>query len=398
MKPRLRPSPLVTDVLVAVVLFAIAVVNLAEVDLLSPVFRREPDTLAVVLVAAQTLPLTWRRRRPVLVMGLVLTAFMVERVLDYPNTLASAGVVVALHALGSELPPRQSLRIGGSVVAVLTVFTALGALTLESVTWPSVATTFLFTALPLYLGREVHVRRQRIESLEERAARAEREREEEAMRAVAEERARIARELHDVVAHELTVMTLQAEGARRVARDVDPRVVDALATIGQTGREGLEEMRRMVAVLRTGPDDTELRPQPGLAGLVELVAHMREAGLDVELEQSGPIGGLAPGVDVNVYRIVQEGLTNVLRHGGPGAHVIVRVHHDDERVEVEVLDDGRGAAATVPPGGDAGAAGARGGHGLVGMRERVALLEGELTAGPRAGGGFAVRATIPVQP
>ena len=143
---------------------------------------------------------------------------------DYPSTLASAGILLAFHSVGTELSAKRSLRAGGLAVALTTGWTAIGAITLESVPWIAVLTQFLVTAGPLWLGREVHERRRKIEALEERAERAEREREERARRAVEEERARIARELHDVVAHQMTVMTIQAEGAGRIANQADPRI------------------------------------------------------------------------------------------------------------------------------------------------------------------------------
>lgn len=318
----------------------------------------------------------------------VLSAFVIDRSLDYPSTFATAGIILAIHAVGSELDRKTSLRFGWSVAIFVAVFTFLGYLTVESVGFEDVGFTFLSTAIPLALGREVYQRRQTLEQLEERAERAERARAEEAARAVAEERARIARELHDVVAHQMTVMTLQAEGARRIAKDSDARVLDALDTIRNAGHEALSEMRRMVGLLRTGPDDVDLEPQPGVDRLEELVGQMKEAGLTVELSREGTPRQLAPGIDVNVYRIVQESLTNVLRHGGPGATATVTLRYAPTSIEVDVADDGRGAASSLN--GDGG------GHGIVGMRERVALLDGQLRAGPRPGGGFEVHAMIPV--
>jgi signal transduction histidine kinase len=297
-------------------------------------------------------------------------------------------LILGIHAVGSELDRKTSLRFGGTIVVFVALFTFLGYLTVDSVSLDDVGFTFLSTAVPLVLGREVYQRRQTLERLEERAERAEREREEQAARAVAEERARIARELHDVVAHQMTVMTLQAEGARRIAKDADPRVLEALDTIRGSGHEALSEMRRMVGLLRTEPEDVDLAPQPGVDRLDELVAHMREAGLAVEITRDGSERPLAPGVDVNVYRIVQESLTNVLRHGGPGASASVTLSYLPDSVEVDVVDDGRGGASSLN--------GHSGGHGLVGMRERVALLDGQFRAGPRPGGGFEVHAMIPV--
>jgi signal transduction histidine kinase len=389
MERRRRLSPIAVDALIAVAVFVLGLGSQIEISDAAPeIFSREPDAWSRLLVGVQSLPLVLRRRYPRAVLLVILAGFVVDRALDYPSTLATVGLILGIHAVGSELDRRASLRFGGSVVVFVTIYTFLGYLTVESVGIDDIGFTFLSTAIPLALGREVFHRRQTLERLEERAERAEREREEEAARAVAEERARIARELHDVVAHQMTVMTLQAEGARRIAKEADRRVVEALDTIRSSGHEALSEMRRMVGLLRTESEDTHLTPQPGVARLDELVVQMRDAGLAVEMTRSGSPKPLAPGIDVNVYRIVQESLTNVLRHGGPGATAKVTLRFLPDSVEVNVIDDGRGGAASLN--------GHSGGHGLVGMRERVALLDGRLEAGPRPGGGFEVHATIPV--
>lgn len=389
MARRLRLPPIIVDGLIAAGLFGLALLSRVDIGEEAGAFSREPDGLNLVLIAAQTLPLVLRRRYPVTVMVAILAAFATDRILDYPSTLATSGIILAIHAVGSELPARRSLRVGSTVVIGTTLFTIAGALTLDSIGLAAVATTFLFTALPLILGREVFQRRRRVEALEERAETAEREREERAARAVAEERARIARELHDVVAHQMTVMTVQAEGARRIAGNIDPRVTDALATISEAGHQGLSEMRRMVGLLRTGPGVPEFAPQPGVDRLDSLIDQMRDAGLEVTFDRQGEPLHLAPGVDVNLYRIVQESLTNTLRHGGPGVHARVRLHVGSDDIELHIEDDGRGGASLLN--GDVG------GHGLVGMRERVALLDGTFEAGPRPGGGFSVRVGIPVR-
>jgi signal transduction histidine kinase len=221
--------------------------------------------------------------------------------------------------------------------------------------------------------------------LRERASRLERERDAAAEAAVAEERARIARELHDVVAHSVSVMTVQAGGVRRLLGDGEghKREREALASIEETGRRALAEMRRMVTVMRASGARPELAPQPGVAALPRLVDEVCEAGLPVTLTVDGA-ADLPPGIDLSVYRIVQEALTNVRKHAGP-AHAHVTVALGPSAVEVVVDDDGAGA------GGRNG-----GGHGLIGMRERVAVYGGELESGDRPGGGFRVRALLPL--
>ena len=206
---------------------------------------------------------------------------------------------------------------------------------------------------------------------------------EEAREAVAEERARIARELHDVVAHSVTVMTVQAGAVRRLLTPEQEREREALLTVEQTGRQTLTEMRRLLGVLREEGETAALAPQPGLGTLGSLVDQVRGAGLPVELTYEGEQMTLPPGVDLSAYRIVQEALTNTLQHAGP-AHAWVAVRYGTDEVEVEVANDGR----TENDGGQ--------GHGLAGMRERVALCGGALTAGPRPGGGYTISARLPV--
>jgi len=203
--------------------------------------------------------------------------------------------------------------------------------------------------------------------------------------AVAEERRRIARDLHDVVAHSVSVMTVQA-GAARLLLDEEPkRAREPLLAVEETGRQALGEMRRLLGILRRAEGKAALAPQPGLARLDDLVAQARAGGLPVELTVEGERAALPPGVDLAAYRIVQEALTNARKHGGPArAHVALR--YGREALELEVTNDG-GASANDGSGG----------HGLVGMRERVALYGGELEAGPRASGGYAVRARLPVE-
>jgi signal transduction histidine kinase len=218
----------------------------------------------------------------------------------------------------------------------------------------------------------------------ERAARAEREREERARLAVSDERARIARELHDVVGHSVSVMTVQASAVRRLLREHQEKEREALTVVEQTGREALAEMRRMVGVLRRPEEAPALAPQPSLQHLDKLVEHAREAGLPVELRLEGTPKPLPTGVDLTAYRLVQEGLTNALKHAeAQRAEVVVR--YRDGYVELAVSDDGRG-----------GGSGDGSGHGLVGMRERVSVYGGELEAGPRPEGGYRLRARLPI--
>jgi signal transduction histidine kinase len=230
------------------------------------------------------------------------------------------------------------------------------------------------------LGQKFH----EADEAKERAARLEREREEQARLAVAEERARIARELHDIVGHSVSVMTVQAAGVRSLLRPEQEREREALEIIEQTGREALAEMRRLVGVLRRPEEAPALAPQPSLEHVDKLVSQAREAGLPVELRVEGDPVQLPAGVDLTAYRLVQEGLTNAIKHAR-AEHAEVVVRYSNGTVELTVSDDGAGDGA-----------GEKGGNGLVGMRERVSVYGGELDAGPRPEGGFRLHATLPV--
>lgn len=377
------------DGVIAVGLFMMSMFALRDYQMigLTDEYSRQTDALGIALIAMQTLPLVVRRSHPIGVAITVVAGFMLDRGLDYPSTFAGAGTLVAIHAVGSELTSRRSAIVGAGIIGGVTLYTLLGVVLYDSVGLDDAVFVFLTGIVALYLGREVHHRRQQSQALEARAERAERDREQRARAAVADERARIARELHDVVAHEVAVMTVQAEGALRIAPDADPRVQGALRTIRDAGREALAEMRRMVGLLRSPGGDEPMAPQPGLAELDRLVEQFGRAGLPVSVHVSGDPRRLPSGVDLSAYRIIQESLTNALKHGGPGVSADVTVDYRGDSVGIVVVDDGRGAGAAP-----------NGGHGLVGMRERIALLAGDLDIGPHPGGGFEVRATIPVAP
>jgi signal transduction histidine kinase len=233
------------------------------------------------------------------------------------------------------------------------------------------------------IGRIILGRRRRIDELEALTLELEEQRELQAQAAVAVERGRIARELHDVIAHNVSMMVVQAGAAARVLVGEQPDVRAALEAVEGTGRETVDEMRRLIGVVRSD-DGLALAPQPTLADLERLVANVREAGLAVALRIEGSPVPLPPGIDLSAYRIVQEALTNALKHAGE-ARASVVVRYGKSAVEVEVSDDGDGSGA-----------GGGSGQGLIGMRERVALWGGELEAGRRDGGGFAIRARLPV--
>jgi signal transduction histidine kinase len=242
----------------------------------------------------------------------------------------------------------------------------------------AIAFGLFLTFFVWYIGRRLRIRGQR-------AAQLEREQAAEARRAVAEERTRIARELHDVVAHRVSLMTVQAGAAKTVAADDPESAAQAMHEVEKAGRQALDELRHLLGVLRPEAETEALGPQSGVADVPRLVDQFRAAGLDVSLTMGATRRDLPARVDLSVYRIVQEALTNVLKHAGPAARTEVRLSSNDQQVVIEVLDDGRGG--TILPGS---------GHGIVGMRERALLLGGSLDVGSRPGGGFQVVASLPV--
>jgi signal transduction histidine kinase len=284
--------------------------------------------------------------------------FLLAQLRDARQAVAGLAMAVGVDAIVVRNDPRGQL---GQFIFVSLIFT---------VVW----------VVGFTLGRKFA----EADEARERAAQAEREREQRARDAVAEERARIARELHDVVGHSVSVMTVQASGVRRLLRADQEREREALLIVERTGREALAEMRRMVGVLRRPEEAPALAPQPSLEHLDRLVEQAREAGLPVDLRVEGEARELPAGVDLTAYRLVQEGLTNALKHAR-ATRAEVLVSYGDGRLEVMVSDDGNGVGN-----------GEGGGHGLVGMRERVSVYGGELDAGPQPGGGFRLRATLPV--
>ncbi len=345
-----------------------------------------------VLLGAACIALLWRRTRPGLAFAVVFVTVLAHVKLeaaagaalrDDQGTLqAWFAVLIAFYSLAAHAPRRQAIALG-ALAGLVWVADDLRQLVGGTTALDHTVPAWFIVGGSWGLGYALRSRRQQVEELADRSARLEREREADAQAAVAAERARIARELHDVVAHSLSVMVVQAQAADRVLEGDQPSAREALRSVHATGRQALIEMRRLVGLLREDAEH-ELAPQPGLGRLDELVEQVREAGLPVELAFEGEPRALAPGVDLSAYRIVQEALTNALRHAGAQrAQVAVRFEADD--VELEVTDDGHG------PNG----AGGGGGHGLAGMAERVAVYGGTLDYGTRDGRGFRVRARLP---
>jgi signal transduction histidine kinase len=342
--------------------------------------------LSAGALAVAALALAERRRRPLATLGVVVGAIALPALVAWEAAQAGTefvALLVAAYSVARWLSlPRGAL---GLVVALAgTIGQVLldpGVHTLDEATWQETT-----VAAAWLVGLTLRNRALREDALRARAALLEREREERARAAVGHERARIARELHDVVAHSISVIAVQAGAALEVLGQSPERARQPLATIEASAREALGEMRRLLGVLRTDDGGSTLAPQPGLAELPVLVEHVRRAGLQVELRVVGSPRRVEPGIDLSAYRIVQEALTNTLKHAGQArADVVVR--YGERSLELEILDDG---AARGNGDGQ--------GHGLVGMRERVALCGGTLDAGPSPAGGFSVRARLPLGP
>jgi signal transduction histidine kinase len=332
------------------------------------------------IALGMTAALLLRIRAPLLAVLLCVAGFQLVAVMsppesDDPMTMVLM-LIVAVYSAGAHTAGRR-LAVASAMVAVAIVLAMIQDG--DSVNLGGLLFFGFFIGGPFLVGVMVRIRREREGILT-------RERDERARAAVAEERTRIARELHDVVAHAVSVMVLQARGGRKLLADEPDAAVGAFDTIERTGQQALGEMRRLLGALRTDDEALALAPQPSLARLDALAASVSEAGLPVEIRVDGDPAELPPGVDVSAYRIVQEALTNALKHAGP-ARAVVRVRYGHGEVEIEVADDGRGDVNGHEPGG----------HGLVGIRERVNVYGGDFDAGQRPDGGYAVRATLPFE-
>jgi signal transduction histidine kinase len=346
--------------------------------------RRALPVPAVAGLLIATLALSWRRRAPLTVLALTGCVCLSYEAAGYwairPLPVA---VLIALATVSARL----SLATSGSAGAVLAVGAVAATVAVaEPGELEELVDQLIALGAAWMAGISVRLSRLRTTLLEEKAAQLVREQAVHTRLAVELERARIARELHDIVAHHVSVIVAQAGSTRRVLDRQPDRAATVLASIESIGREALTELRRLLSVLRTDGHGRDHAPQPGLGEMPALVAQIERAELHVELAILGRPRKLPPGVELNAYRIVQESLTNTLKHAGPtSARVVVEYRAD--ALELQISDEGRGG--TTPP--------STGGHGLVGMRERAALLGGNLSAGPGPRGGFRVTAVLPVE-
>lgn len=364
-------------------LLALAIVIAGIVEFSTRVPARERSLLEAVLLAGAYACLAFRRRSPIPAAAAMYALFVSMNFILIslaPLNVPLFAVLLMSWTLGRHVADARAAAAGLALVVVGMLLIILG---MEQ----QGATDFLFpTAFAVIgwvAGRAVRVRSVLTEELHEATVRAEEAHEAELARAAADERRRIAREMHDVVAHSVSVMVVQAGGARRILQQDPARAVDAAVHIEETGRAALVEMRRLLGMLGSG-EDVARAPQPTLAELDSLVRRSREAGLPVALTVLGEPRALPAGIDLAAYRVLQEGLTNAMRHAG-GSPTEITVRWAPDALELAVADRGTGTSA------------GSGGHGLVGMQERVRLYGGELWTGRRNGGGFEIRARIPLE-
>ena len=378
----------------------VAVYSSFEVLREDPSFSEPRRWHVVVAALVLTVPLAFRRRFPIAVAAIVVAAYVAAAEIFGINDITGLTVWPPLFALYSAAAHRRKSRL--SLVALGIVAGVLLAEIVRVLYFPSgpmsyeafpvtqavlLAYNAALLALPLVLGLTIRSLRGRERQLSAQASELRRQREENARRAVLDERVRIARELHDVVAHHVSVMGVQAGAARRVMEQQPGKASDALSSIEASSRHAVMELHRLLGFLRREGQEDDLAPQPDLSQLPDLIARAGEGDLTVALAIDGEPRPLPTTLEVSAYRIIQEALTNAFKHSG-GTAATVRVSYKPTSLDIDVVDDGTGGIHQPPSGA--------GGHGLIGMRERVGLHGGHLRAGPVPGGGFAIRASFPL--
>ena len=385
-----RDPRVLIDLVVAAVVAVLAVVEVVTTSAELLPGDRPADAFAYALVIAGSISLVWRRRVPIAVLTIVAAVLIVFWLRGHAALLSVLGLP-ALYAVAAHDEHRRrawwAMVTGCVVLLVAASVTVLdrpdGFAILQGL---SIAA---FLAGAIAAGVLIRNRERIFVDTERRAAAAEADRLAEAQRAVIRERSRIAREMHDVVAHAMSVVAVQAAAGREIVHVNPDKAAEVFARIEAVGRESLTELRRMLGVLReTGDDDASLSPQPGTADIATAVEQSSAIGVSTELVIEGQQRPLAPGIELTAFRIVQEALTNVRKHAGATASATVRIAYEADVLVVEVTDDGRGAATSL--------SGIGTGNGLIGMRERVEIYGGQFSSGPRPGGGYVVCATLPI--
>jgi signal transduction histidine kinase len=391
-RARLRSfNPLAVDAVLAVVFTLVGIATAFGQDISDDEGFREPSALLVVSALVICAPIAIRRRWPLIALTVSAIGVLVHLLVGWPEGSLPLATLLLTFSAGAWCPPRKAVA-GLAVLCVTILALALGAApTLDTVGAFGVLANFAAVwALGVAFRNRRAVSDARVREADERAE-AERQR---AARVLAEERLRIAQELHDVVAHSMSVIAVQAGVGEHVIDEQPEQARAALEAISATSRGTLTEMRRLLGVLRDSGGDRLPAPAPGLVDLPRLVDEVRAAGVPATLHVEGTAESVHAGIELSAYRVVQEALTNVIKHAGAPTRVDVTVRHLTGSLAVEVVDDGRGLAARVNVGaGNAPSDGS--GQGLVGMRERVELWGGELSVGPAPGGGYRVKALLP---
>jgi len=380
-RPRVRVRAVALDLGIAVVLLVVGPRSLWE--------WREHQWLAPILAFGLVAPLLLRRRWPLVTFGVIAGVAFVQWLAGRPPVVADAALLVALYSVAVSRPWRRTLL----AVAVLELGCLLAVLRYGPPEpgagfLPFVFLSGLVTAASV-LGANVRVRREYLREVEQRAVRLEFERDQQAQLAASAERARVAREMHDIVAHNLSVMIALTDGASLTLAADPARAGEALAEASRAGRAALTDMRRVLGLLRDSADPAALTPAPGIAELDALITAVRRTGLRVHYRAEGALSAFEPGLQLSAYRIVQEAITNTMKHAHGAGQIDIRLLARAGGLEVVVTDDG-----PEPAGGVDTAAG----HGIAGMRERAAVHRGEVTAGPLPAGGWLVRAWLPAMP
>ena len=392
----MNSHPTITDGVVALVFTGLALLQLLVYwDLRQPV--SVPLSVAVALTLLIILPLTWRRRFPLAVVLAMTALLILHRVLEIPEGSFTGNAVLLAFLSAAAFGGRWRNWVCGVAFVVLMGFNTYATLIVDLSDFEgnqillrllSLFWSYLIFGAAWWFGAVWRSRRERETELNERTVQLEHEREENARRAVLDERVRIARELHDVVAHHVSVMGIQAGAARRVLEQQPGKAHEALSLIETSSRQAVAELHRLLGFLRQESQQDGLTPQPSLKQLNSLVADMNEAGLPVDVKIEGEELQLPPSIDLSAYRIVQEALTNTLKHAGR-AEAVVTIRYTDSTLELEIIDNGGELAPDKKQ--------KVSGKGIIGMRERVSLLGGEFEAGKVSGIGFTVRAKLPLK-
>lgn len=387
-----KSHPVLIDASFAVLVFGFATLDVAGGGGFHPA-QRTPNTIAYLLLAGQTLPFIIRRKHPYVAMYTMVGSISLYWLLNYPAGSDASGLV-AIYSAVAYGRHRSVAWIHSTVaIVIMTVAASLLASSFffdeDSFSILVVFAVFMLHFLAAAFGEVMYQRKKWLADLQERASRAEAAVETTARLAVAQERTRIAREMHDVVAHGISVISVQAAAGREIVATDPARGAEIFANIEGTGREALAEMRRMLGVLRSGDHQHDnLAPTPSLSDLDSAITHCAEAGMHTELITTGDPRSLPPGIELAAYRIIQEALTNAVKHGGDATTACVALHFGQQEIDISISDTGRGAVSSLTTTGS--------GNGLLGMRERVDAYDGEFRAGPQPGGGYEVRAQLPI--